>query len=156
MILCYNLLLTSNCVKIATNRNSRKEKKMAKNRPRTDRDLHDFSVRRTKRMSQQGRLLEDEVEAVLSQLQNQGKILSFTRHSANSPADCDGRDFTVTTTQSGGNRQYSFGVTISLRSWQKARVKHPQVPQLCWPIGTKPETMAKRILELLSTNNPSA
>lgn len=109
--------------------------------------LQAFSNRRSERMSRHGRLLE-EVVLLLAKMQEQGKIASFIRHPANSIEDSDGKDFTVTVMQNGQASTCSFGVTISPRRWRDGKMKHPHVPQFCWPIGTNRDTMEKRILEL--------
>lgn len=106
----------------------------------------EWKDRRSQRYAERGLGLEDEVETLLTKMRDAGEIDSFSRHARNSPEDCDGRDFTIVQS----DKDASFGVTISIRSWNEARLIHPDVPQFCFPPGTKPETMEKRILNLLN------
>ncbi|MEK7546222.1 MAG: hypothetical protein AAB554_04070 [Patescibacteria group bacterium] len=107
--------------------------------------------RRGERYSDIGRKFEAEVEGILQKMQDEKLIVDFVRHAPNSGEDRDGRDFTVTAPAAGAPAERSFGVTISLRSWQDSKILHPDVPQFCFPIGTKPETIRARILELFET-----
>ncbi|MBI2642257.1 MAG: hypothetical protein HYW97_00185 [Candidatus Wildermuthbacteria bacterium] len=77
-------------------------------------------------------------------------ISNYTRHPPNSAEDHNGKDFTVT--KMVGNTLFlqSFGVTISMRNWPESVNQHPNIPQFCFPIGTKPETIQKRILKLFN------
>lgn len=104
--------------------------------------------RRAKLMSKQGRALETEVETILTRLLAEEKITGFTCHEPNSEEDGDGKDFTVCGKIGEEEVSRPFGVTISLRRWRDSRVKHPDVPQFCFPLGTKPETIVKKILSL--------
>ncbi len=114
------------------------------------RKRHEASGRKTQRMAKRGREFEDEVSALLQKMQDEELIVGFIAHEPNSPEDQDGRDFTVTVVIGGGEVSKSFGVTISLRHWKESRIKHPDVPQFCFPLGTKLETIRTRILELFS------
>lgn len=107
-----------------------------------------FSDRRAERMAKQGILLEIEVERILSKMKLQGKISDFAHYPRNSEEDSDGRDFTVIKLVGAQTEERSFGVTISLQSWQLARIRHSDVPQFCFPIGTNPETIEKKISQL--------
>lgn len=106
-------------------------------------DLVSYHGRRSARYAEQGLLLEDRVENLLKEMREAGLITEFKRHAHNSVADLTGQDFTVIRDGS----EISFGVTISIRRWNKSRRLHDD-PQLCFPLGTKPDTMVKRILEL--------
>jgi hypothetical protein len=107
--------------------------------------------RRGDRYSEIGRKFEGEVAELLQKMQDEKLILGFERHAPNSTEDGQGRDFTVTALLAGVQVEKSFGVTISMRSWNEAKVLHPEVPQFCFPLGTKPETIRARVLELFQT-----
>ena len=116
-------------------------------KPKSQRRWEEINARRSARYSRIGRQLETEVANILSQLQQEQLITSFTRHQSHSVADHAGRDFTVRSEQ----KIVSFGVTISLPKRYHLRGQHPEIPQFCFPIGTKPGTIRKHILELLQT-----
>ena len=107
--------------------------------------------RRRERYSEIGRQFEGEVAELLRKMQDEKLILSFVRHAPHSKEDHDGRDFTVTGLVEGRPVERSFGVTISQRSWSDSKILHPHVPQFCFPIGSKPETIRARVLELFSS-----
>lgn len=112
---------------------------------------HDFEKYRQRRgelYAGEGLALEDQVESILETLKEEGQIASFQRHAHNSSADRAGKDFSATKEINGEEVTFSFGVTISMRSWNEARARHYGVPQFCFPIGSKPETIVKRILGL--------
>jgi len=111
----------------------------------------DFRSRASERGATRGRDLEKEVEKILSKMEAEGKLSSVVYHSPNSLPDSEGKDFTVGQTNEGGEELFrSFGVTVSMRRWGRSKVLHRDVPQLCFPPGTKPETIQKRVLELFS------
>lgn len=112
--------------------------------------MRSFRKRRTERMSKQGRMLEERVQRILVALQEQGSIQNFRYNRPFSQADREGKDFTVTKVVVGELVERSFGITISPRSWHESQTKYPEVSQLCFPIGTNLETMARRILELFN------
>lgn len=114
-------------------------------------DMKGYQDRRSERMSKQGRALETEVEKILARLLAEEKISGFTFHKPNSKEDGDGKDFTICGKTGEEEASMSFGVTISLRRWRESRVKHPDVPQFCFPLGTKPETIEKKILSLFES-----
>ncbi|HTK59847.1 MAG TPA: hypothetical protein VL283_01445, partial [Candidatus Baltobacteraceae bacterium] len=87
----------------------------------------------------------------LEKFQGEKLIVGFTRHEPRSPEDHDGRDFTVVALVDGKEVEKSFGVTISLQSWSRSKTLHPDTPQFCFPLGTKPETIRTRILDLFKT-----
>jgi hypothetical protein len=123
---------------------------VANNRPRTQRSLRKADHRKANRYSEVGLDLELHVESLLEKMVEEEIIQSFTHHSHNSPEDSRGKDFTVSKVVCGEIIKKSFGVTISLRSWNHSKHKHPNVPQMCFPIGTKTETINKRILDLFN------
>ena len=95
-----------------------------------------------------GRALETEIESLLADMKDKGELSVFTRFAPHSVEDGQGKDFMVGKEGEDGVVRRFFGVTISLHSWNEVKCRHPEVPQLCFPIGTKPETMRRRILEL--------
>ena len=107
--------------------------------------------RRGERYAAIGRKFEEEVSDLLQKMQDEKLIAGFVRHEPHSREDRQGRDFTVTALADGKEEKRSFGVTISMRSWHDAKIQHPDVPQFCFPIGTKPETIRARVLELFQT-----
>ncbi len=111
-------------------------------------DLHAYLARHRARMSRHGRTLEDDVERLLEKMKARGDVSLFVRNSANSAADAEGKDFTVTKKVDGVDVVRHFGVTISTKSHNNAKVRYPDVPQFHFPIGTNPTTIEKRILEL--------
>jgi hypothetical protein len=115
------------------------------------RKRQEASGRKTQRMADRGREFEDEVGGLLQKMQDEELIIGFVAHAPNSTDDQAGRDFTVMTMFNGKEVSKSFGVTISMRHWHDSKVKHPDIPQFCFPLGTKPETIRTRILELFSS-----
>src|SRR6185436_1454107 len=101
--------------------------------------------RKSERRSLLGRKFEQTVAQYLTQLQAEGAIDRFVYHEPHSDADECGKDFTVE--KSGTS--VSFGVTISNNSARYARGIHPDVEVFYFPHNTKPETVKKRILDLL-------
>lgn len=116
--------------------------------PKLGRKRQESSGRKAVRMADAGRAFETEVAALLQKMQDEQVIAGYVAHDPNSPEDLDGRDFTVTAMAGGKPVERSFGVTISLRRWNQSKILHPDTPQFCFPFGTKPETIRKRILEL--------
>ena len=113
-------------------------------------DFRGYCDRRSVRMAKQGRLLEDEVERLLKRLEEQGEIVRFKKHEPNSREDREGKDFTVVKSVEDNEFQISFGVTIALKSQRKSRLRYDH-PQFCFPIGTKLETIERRILDLFKS-----
>ncbi len=111
--------------------------------------FREWQKRHGERIAAEGRRLEDDVERVLAAMKSRGKIPGFARHEPHSSEDQQGCDFTVSKLcEDGGLVMQSFGVTISPRSWRRAKRTHPDIPQLCFPLGTNTETIERRILEL--------
>lgn len=110
--------------------------------------------RRSARWSHIGRQFEREVLQLLREAHDADDAPIFTKvtlHRPYSGADYAGKDFTVVRTIDGQSKQCSFGVTISQRRNRDAGMLHPNVPQFCFPIGTKPETIIARVLALFDT-----
>ncbi len=118
---------------------------------RNSRDRQKARNRHGERFAGYGRVLEEEMVTHLTRMKDAGDIDGFVRHTPNSTEDEQGKDFTVTKIVDGEPREVHLGVTISIRSWHKSRVRHAKIAQLCFPIGTKPETIRARILELFAT-----
>lgn len=110
--------------------------------------FEDFKKRRSMRGAKQGQALEAEVEKVLNRMKERGELVQVIHHFSNSPEDRDGRDFTVSRYVEGQEVFCSFGVTISLRRWYRGKTLHRDVPQFCFRLDTKPETIRGRVLEL--------
>lgn len=110
--------------------------------------------RRSERWSKVGRDFEQQVLQILSDA-SRGETPMFENvvyHIPNSKEDSEGRDFTVCRAVGGTIESRSFGVTISSRSLQEARLLHPDIPQMHFPVGTKPETILRRICALFDTS----
>jgi len=99
-------------------------------------------------MAVRGLQLEDEIEYLMQGLIDNGLIINFTRHPHNSPEDESGRDFTVVKQVNNVTVSVSFGVTISLKCWNRAKFRHRETPQFCFPPNCKRETMIFRIMNL--------
>lgn len=119
-------------------------------------DFEAWKGRRSKRKAHQGILLEGEVEHILENMREAGAIANFTHHDHFSLSDCDGKDFTVRKMVGDRFVERSFGVTISPRSVEWARVRHDKTPQFCFPMETKPETIRQRIESLFLAEEPTA
>ena len=111
-------------------------------------DLHAYQRRRSARYAEVGRQLEDDVEKLLGEMKAAGEITGFFHHPPCSPADRDGRDFSVSQKIGDLTVTRTFGITISPRRAGQSRARHPEVPLFCFPIGTGKPTQRKRILEL--------
>lgn len=114
------------------------------------RKRREASGRRADRYAKIGREFESAMTDLLLKMREEKLITRFEAHAANTVEDGEGRDFTVAAVIGGIETERSFGVTISLKRWGASRILHPKVPQFCFPIGTKPETIRKRVLELFS------
>ncbi len=108
-------------------------------------DWEAWCARRSQRIARRGLVLEGEVEQILQAMQAAGTIQSFTHHQKFSSADCDGKDFTVRKEINGTIVDRSFGVTIAQKSKNRAEFLHDGTPQFWLPIGTKPETIRRKI-----------
>lgn len=105
--------------------------------------------RKAQRRADLGRKFELTVAGLLSKMVEKGSLTDFLYNQPNSLADQQGKDFTVIQTSKSGEKIIrSFGVTISHRSWGRAKIKHPDVPQFFFPIGTKFATIEETILKL--------
>lgn len=111
----------------------------------------EFSNRRSVRMSKLGREFEQEVLKLLNRMVEDSKLASAVYNAPFSREDREGKDFTVGKLVNGEIVYRSFGVTISLLSYSKGKVLHHEVPQFCFPIGTNPSTIEKRVLALFSS-----
>ncbi len=114
----------------------------------TTRNREAFAARRAMRMSEHGRAFEVTVEGYLQEILDFGLIQKFIRHPPHSPEDYDGRDFTISKDVEGVSIEKTFGVTISIKSWNRGKRLHRSYQQFCFPIGTKKETVVRRILGL--------
>ncbi len=103
----------------------------------------EFAERKSKRYSELGYQMEDEVERVIRRAIEEGTFASVVHHSSQTPS----MDFTVTKMVNELEESRSFGMTISLKVWSERRNRLGS-PQFCFPIGTRPETVIRRVLEL--------
>lgn len=116
---------------------------------RTTRDFQKHQGRRADRYAQEGRKFEQqEMRKILQKMRDAGQICEFEIFAPNSPQDRDGKDIRISKMVGNQKVDNYFGVTISPRCWKDAQRFHPDTPQFCFPIGTKPETIQKRVLGL--------
>lgn len=116
---------------------------------KNSRDFRAWRKRRGDRFSKIGRQFEQqELPQLLERMKEEGVIVGFAISRPRSPDDYDGKDCEVRMQKDGAVISRAFGVTISREGVYRARLKHPLVPQFCFPIGTKPETIRRRILGL--------
>lgn len=99
--------------------------------------------RRAERFAGYGRQQELSVKQILEDSKLFDKVILHPPHSA---SDGQGQDFTVLR----GEQFVSFGVTISLKSWNRSKVIYPDIPQFCFPLNAKPETVIRRVAELFT------
>lgn len=107
-----------------------------------------WQARKAERMGEIGFQLEDEVFGILDKMKQEGVVSGFCRFDHNSEESRSGKDFMVAKIVDRTEIHCFFGVTISPRSRNRAEICHRDVPQLCFPPGTKPETIKRRILDL--------
>jgi hypothetical protein len=117
---------------------------------RTTANYKEYLKRYGARRARLGRAQEENVEAILLKMREQGLIADFKRSRPNSKMDAEGKDFSVTMLVGGVEVVRHFGMTISMKSRNNARVRYPDVPQFVFPVGTNPSTIERRILELFS------
>ena len=105
--------------------------------------------RRSERWSKIGRAFEQEgMRKILEEMVADGLLSDFQISFPNSPEDREGKDIKVSQMIGSESINEYFGITISFNAWNDAKRFHPDIPQFCFPIGTKPETIKKRILSL--------
>ena len=113
----------------------------------------EWNERKAQRYALEGRKFEqEELPKILQKMLDGGKIVEFEIHTPNSSEDTAGQDARVRALNNEQPVDKYFGVTRSLRSWKEAERMHPHTPQFCFPIGTKPETIEKRILQLFGAS----
>lgn len=115
---------------------------------RTTANYKEYLKRHGARRARLGRSQEENVEGILEKMRERGLIADFRRSRPNSKMDAEGKDFSVTKLVDGVEVVRHFGMTISMKSRNNARVKYPDVPQYTFPVGINPSTIERRILEL--------
>ena len=118
----------------------------------------EINARRSERRSRLGREFEQTTFELLREVCDEDGNQLFKKvvyHKPHGAADYAGKDFTVTRRINGRDESRSFGVTISVRQIAEAKMLHPDVPQFCFPIGTKPETIIARVLALFDSDPPA-
>jgi len=115
-----------------------------------------INARRGERWGIVGRAVELEVLQILQEAKRDDSPIfdEVIRHEPNGREDSEGKDFTVVRRRDGCCQSCSFGITISHHSLKEAMILHPDVPQLHFPIGIKPETIIRAVERLLN-NSPS-
>ena len=89
---------------------------------RRRRNFHFHDKKRNNERTREGRDLENRVGMVLFGMVGDGLIASASQHAPNSQEDADGKDFTV---QTRNEKEISFGITCSFRSYKRYFVTHP-------------------------------
>ncbi|HXV26690.1 MAG TPA: hypothetical protein VD862_01545 [Candidatus Paceibacterota bacterium] len=102
----------------------------------------EFKKRRSARGQLLGRQTEEWVAGLLEQAVEDGRLMGVEHHEQGTPKI----DFTVWKLVGGKVERRSFGVTISQRKYKYR--KNGGTPEFCFPPGTKPETVFRRVLEL--------
>lgn len=115
-----------------------------------------FCNRRAERYSKLGREQEQNIYKILAEAQlNDSPIFSsVVQHEPNGPEDKQGKDLTVGKMINGQEELRSFGITISIKQFHKKSGAGQTVPQFCFPIGIKPETVIKKVLGLFAPQAP--
>lgn len=97
---------------------------------------------RLKLGAMRGESFENAFEHILNKLKATGEIKDYIHHAKHSKEDQEGKDFTLILNS---NKEISFGVTISLSSYNKAIKKHPKIACFYFAWGITPNTMEWRI-----------
>lgn len=126
---------------------------------RSDRRWKEIHRRKSVRGSAQGREMEHRIEKIGQLLIEEGLLINFERHAANTREDWDGADFTAVAMVCGERVEKSFGVTISAGAKvleDKFRY-NGTVPEQWWiPWNTKDETIKRKILRLFAQESVSS
>ncbi len=91
-----------------------------------------------------------ETERVLAALREQERISEYACHRPPVTDDATAARFSVTMRVNGEDVTARFSVTVSRRAWQRAQSRDDATPTFCFPLGTRPETIRKRILGLFT------
>lgn len=108
-----------------------------------------FLERHMMRRSELGRQTEVRVEKLLVKKITAGELASFKYFPANSPEDCQGKDFQVSKEIEEEVITASFGITISLNCYQEHQAKHPDEPCILIPPEMGDERIWYRICQIL-------
>lgn len=99
--------------------------------------------------AERGRAFEEMMERIyLPRMKDEAAILDFGRYPPNSLEDRAGKDFWISKTVGGDVIRYPFGVTTSLQSLTRAKLKHPHVPQFHFFAGASYEIIKEAIVQL--------
>jgi hypothetical protein len=94
--------------------------------------------------------MSGETERVLASLREQEKITAYVRHRPSGKDDGLAARFSVTVRVSDRDVTMRFGVAITRREWQRAKEHDDDATHFCFPLGTRPDTIKRRILGLFS------
>lgn len=94
--------------------------------------------------------MSGETERVLASLHEQDTITGFARLRSSGRDDGMAVRFSVTMRVDGRDVTVRFGVSVSRREWQRAQARNDDVTKFCFPLGTRPETIRKRVLGLFA------
>lgn len=110
-----------------------------------------FADRKAQRYSWQGREMECRVEKILHEARENGQpvFLRVVYHLPHSVIDrVVGADFTVEKLVDGRILRVSFGISISQKSCQDSKAKHPDILQLHFPLGISDKRIIEKVEEL--------
>jgi hypothetical protein len=94
------------------------------------------------------RAMEEEVADVLSRLKSRGRIAEYIRYERRPDGANEPADFTILRVYRGKAARRRFGISTTLTAKQVRESLFPRIPVLCFPHGTKPQTIERRVLEL--------
>lgn len=115
--------------------------------PRRRKDFRVTDPEKNRQRAQEGRLMEQRVEAILTSKISLGLFSGFTLHKPNSPEDCNGHDVTVVVLD---GRHVSFGITTSFWAYKQYFKKHPGQECLYIPFSISDEDIWDQIQRFLS------
>lgn len=104
--------------------------------------------RRSNERARMGHIHEKRVLEILQRAAARGHYLQAYGHNSHSVSDHAGKDITIEKMVNQKKITISIGVTISERRWEKAKIIHPDVPQLHTPVRIQPEDVLQMVDEL--------
>lgn len=130
-----------------------KQKRLKGNRTEKSwREFKECNRRKARRGSFFGFEFEEQISEILEKFVEEGFIDSFEATKRYSELDCNGIDFIVKME----GVDLPFGVTTSLKRWQMAKQRYPEVVQFCFPQKCcNPETLKKNIKKIFAQRKAS-
>lgn len=93
-------------------------------------------------------VMEEEVAAVLAKMKARGSIADFIRYERRDEGQNEATDFTILRVYRGKASRRRFGIATTLTCKKVRELLFPRIRVLCFPPGTKPATIERRVLEL--------